>query len=56
MSHGISNLPGEMIAGQLLVKFAPAFRISGQGGSAKRANVLAWGVRSLIISMASWLG
>jgi hypothetical protein len=54
--YGVSNLPGEMIAGQLLVKVAPAFRIFRPGGAAKRADVLASGVKSLIISMASWWG
>jgi hypothetical protein len=56
VGHGGSNFPGEMIAGQFLVKVAPAFRLFRPGGSANRVNVLASGNRSLIIWVASCVG
>ena len=43
VGHGSANLPGEMIAGQLLVKFAPAFRIFRPGRFGKTSGRLGMG-------------
>ncbi len=45
VGHGISNFPGEMIAGQLLVKFALAFRIFRPGRFGKPSGRLGIGCK-----------